>query len=195
MGKKDREVILSDEQIIDLYFAREERAIEETDKKYCQYLHMIAYNILANEQDTEECLQDTYIKTWNSIPPARPSVFRAFLAKITRNLSLDRYERDNRQKRVPESMCVPLEEVGDFLPDQSDIAREMQAEQIGKVITRYLDATTDRRLYIFVSRYFFALTLPQIAKRLSCSQSLISKELYEIKRELRILLEEEGIVV
>ncbi len=195
MGKKNREFVLSDEQIIDLYFAREERAIAETDKKYCQYLHTVAYSILSNEQDAEECLQDTYIKTWNTIPPERPSIFRAFLAKITRNLSLDRYERDNRQKRVPAGACVPLDEVQEFVPDGSDLDREVQAKTIGKVITAYLDATTDRRLYIFVSRYFFALTLPQIAKRLSCSQSLVSKELAEIKRELRILLEEEGIII
>ena len=195
MGKKNRESLLSDEQIIDLYFAREERAIAETDKKYCEYLHTVAYSILSNEQDAEECLQDTYIKTWNTIPPERPSIFRAFLAKITRNLSLDRYERDHRKKRVPAGACMPLDEVQEFVPDGSDLDREVQAKTIGKVITAYLDATTDRRLYIFVSRYFFALTLPQIAKRLSCSQSLVSKELAEIKRELRILLEEEGIII
>ncbi len=195
MGKITREACLSDEQIIDLYFAREERAIEETDKKYCEYLHTVAYSILSNEQDAEECLQDTYLKTWNTIPPERPRVFRAFLAKITRNLSLDRYERDGRQKRVPSNMCVPLEEVQEFLPDGSDLARQVQAAAIGRIITEYLDGTTDRRLYVFVSRYFFALTIPQIAKRLSCSESLVSKELAQIKRELRILLEKEEIYV
>ena len=196
MGKKERRAFLTDEQIIELYFAREERAIAETDKKYSQYLYTVAYNILADDMDAEECLQDTYLRTWNTIPPERPSMFRAFLAKITRNLSLDRYEHDNRKKRVPKAVCVPLDEVRDFLPDdESDLARDMQAEAIGRVITAYLDTVSDRRLYIFVSRYFFALTLPQIARRLSCSQSLVSKELYEIKRELRILLEKEGITV
>ena len=195
MGKNNRGAFLSDEQIIDLYFAREERAIEEPDRKYCQYLHTVAYNILANEQDVEECLQDTYIKTWNSIPPERPSVFRAFLAKITRNLSLDRYEYDNRKKRVPTGACVPLDEVREFVPDGSDLDRELQARVIGQVITDYLDSVPDRRMYVFVSRYFFALSIPQIAKRLSCSQSLVSKELAEIKRELRILLAKEGIIV
>ena len=90
MKQQERE-LLSDEQIIDLYFAREERAITETDNKYRGYLHTVANNILANEQDAEECLQDTYLRTWNTIPPERPSVFHAFLAKITRNLSLNRY--------------------------------------------------------------------------------------------------------
>lgn len=195
MGERSADAHLSDEQILDLYFAREERAISETDKKYSTYLQTIAFNILCNEQDVEECLQDTYLKTWNSIPPERPSVLRAFLAKITRNLALDRYEKDNRQKRVPAGACVPLEEVQDFLPDGSDPVRDLQAKAIGRIITEYLDNTTDRRLYVFVSRYFFALTIPQIAKRLRCSQSLVSKELTEIKRELRTLLEQGGIEI
>ena len=195
MRAEQREGVLSDEQILDLYFAREERAIAETDRKYCEYLHTVAYNILSNEQDAEECLQDTYLKAWLTIPPERPSVFRAFLAKITRNLSLDRYEMAKRQKRVPTLMCTPLEEVQEFLPDPGSVEHEVQVATIGRIITAYLDGVSDRRLYIFISRYFFALTLEQIAKRLSCSQSLVSKELAAIKRELRILLEKEGIVV
>lgn len=195
MGNKNRESMLSDEQIIDLYFARDERAIAETDKKYCEYLHTVAYNILANAQDADECLQDTYLKTWNSIPPERPRVFRAFLAKITRNLSLDRYEAAKRQKRVPAQSCTPLDEVQDFLPDPGGIERDLEAAAIARIIEEYLASTTDRRMYIFTSRYFFALTIPQIAKRLGCSQSLVSKELAEVKRELRQALAKEGICI
>ena len=187
--------VLSDEQIIDLYFAREEKAIAETDKKYCEYLHAVAYHILYNDQDVEECLQDTYLKTWNSIPPQRPRALRAFLAKITRNLSLDRIERIGRQKRVPGEACQPLDEVQEFLPDPLDLDRELQDETVARIITQYLDEANDRRMYIFTSRYFFSLTIPQIAKRLSCSQSLVSKELAAIRQELREKLEEEGITV
>ena len=192
--KKSGEV-LSDEQIIDLYFAREERAIAETDKKYCEYLHAVAYNILYNEQDADECLQDTYLKTWNSIPPQRPSALRAFLAKITRNLSLDRYEQYNRQKRVPLEEYSPLDEVQEFLPDPYDLDQELRDATVARIITQYLDDTTDRRMYVFTSRYFFSLTIPQIAKRLGCSQSLVSKEIAAIKRELREQFEKEGITV
>ena len=187
--------VLSDEQIIELYFAREEKAIAETDKKYCEYLHAVAYHILYNDQDVEECLQDTYLKTWNSIPPQRPRALRAFLAKITRNLSLDRIERIGRQKRVPGEACQPLDEVQEFLPDPLDLDRELQDETVARIITQYLDEANDRRMYIFTSRYFFSLTIPQIAKRLSCSQSLVSKELAAIRQELREKLEEEGITV
>ena len=195
MGRKQQGAYLSDEQIVDLYFAREERAIAETDRKYSAYLHTVAFNILANEQDVEECLQDTYLRVWNAIPPRRPHVFPAFLVKITRNLSLHRYEWERRKKRVPSASCIPLEEVQEFLPDPHDLDQELRDATVARIITQYLDDTTDRRMYIFTSRYFFSLTIPQIARRLGCSQSLVSKEIAAIKRELREQFEKEGITV
>ena len=195
MKKSKHGSVLSDEQIIDLYFAREERAITETDKKYCEYLHTVAYNILANEQDAEECLQDTYLRTWDAIPPERPSIFHAFLAKITRNLSLNRIEKANRKRRVPAEACYPMDEVQDFLPDPHDLAKDLQAATVRRIIAEYLDGTTERRLYIFISRFFYSYTVSQIATRLGCSTSTVNKELAEIKRELRACFEKEGIEV
>lgn len=195
MKRRKSGSVLSDEQIIDLYFAREERAIAETDKKYCEYLHTVAYNILANDQDAEECLQDTYLRTWEAIPPERPNVFHAFLAKITRNLSLNRYEKANRKKRVPEETHRPLDEVQDFLPDPNGPESELLSATVKRVIAAYLDSTTERRLYIFISRFFYSFTVAQIAGRLGCSTSLVNKELAEIKRELRVCFEKEGIDV
>ncbi len=193
MARIQREAYLSDEQIIDLYFAREERAIVETDKKYCQYLYTVAYNILANEQDVEECLQDTYLRAWNAIPPDRPKLFHSYLAKITRNVSLNRYKAAKRQKRVPCEVSVSLDELGECVSDQQELARELKSKAIAQVISRYLESVSDRRMYVFVSRYFYSLTIPQIAKRLSCSTTLVNKELTEIRRELRKCLDKEGI--
>ena len=187
--------LLTDEQIIALFFAREERAIVETEKKYCQYLHTVAYNILANEQDCEECLQDTYLRAWNVIPPERPRVLYAFLAKITRNLSLSRYKTARRQKRVLSEATVSLDELGDCVSDGQELMRQIDSATIARVIDRYLESVTERRMYVFVSRYFYSLTVPQIAKRLSCSVSLINKELALIRQELREALEKEGIEV
>ncbi len=195
MTSKQQEAFLSDEQIIDLYFAREERAIAETDKKYCQYLHTVAYSILENEQDAEECLQDTYLRVWNAVPPERPSVFHAFLAKIARNLSLNRLKTAKRKKRVPSEVSLSLDELGECMSDGDNMARQMQSAAIACVINRYLDSVPNRRMYVFVSRYFYFLTIPQIAKRLSCSTSVVNRELAEIRRELRIELEKEGIEV
>ncbi len=187
--------ILTDEQIIDLYFAREERAIAETDKKYSGYLHTVAYNILTNEQDVEECLQDTYLRTWNTVPPERPSVFHAFLAKITRNLSLNRYDMRKRKGRVPREAVCPMDEVQDFLPDPNGPDDDVLAHTVRRVVAKFLQDTTDRRMYIFVSRFFYSFTVSQIAKRLGCSTSTVNKELAEIKRELRDRFAKEGIGV
>ena len=186
---------LDDEQIIDLYFAREERAIVETDKKYSGYLHTVAYNILANEQDAEECLQDTYLSTWNAIPPKRPSVFHAFLAKITRNHSLNRYEMKQSKRRVPGEAICPMDEVQDFLPDPNGPDDDTLSETVRRVVTEYLQDTTGRKMYVFVSRFFYSYTVSQIAGRLGCSTSTVNKELAEIKRELRACFEKEGIDV
>ncbi len=186
---------LTDEQIIDLYFAREERAIAETDKKYSTYLHTVAYNILFNEQDAEECLQDTYLRTWNAIPPERPSVFHAFLARITRNLSLNRYDMRKRKGRVPAEAVCPMDEVQDFLPDPNGPDDDVLADTVRCVVAEFLQDTTDRRMYIFVSRFFYSFTVSQIAKRLGCSTSTVNKELAEIKRELRDRFAKEGIDV
>ena len=195
MGSKQVQAYLSDEQIIDLYFAREERAIAETDRKYCQYLYAVAYNILANEQDVEECLQDTYLHVWNSVPPERPRLFHAFLAKITRNVSLNRYKAAKRQKRVPCEVSVSLDELGECVSEHTDLAHEVHSATVAQVLNRYLDGVSERRMYVFVSRYFYSLTIPQIAKRLSCSIALVNKELAAIRRELREVLEKEGIEI
>ena len=194
MKQQERE-LLSDEQIIDLYFAREERAITETDNKYRGYLHTVANNILANEQDAEECLQDTYLRTWNTIPPERPSVFHAFLAKITRNLSLNRYDMRKRKGRVPAEAICPMDEVQDFLPDPNGPDDDTLSEAVKRIVMTYLEQTTRRRMYVFVSRFFYSYTVPQIAGRLGCSTSTVNKELAEIKRELRVCFEKEGIDV
>lgn len=195
MSRKQQNAYLDDEQIIDLYFAREERAIAETDKKYGAYLHTVAYNVLTNEQDAEECLQDTYLRVWNAVPPERPRVLSAFLAKITRNLALHRYEMDHRKKRVPGVSCLPIEEVQEILPSSYDPGAELQSAIVMKVINTYLKSTTRRRTYIFISRYFFSFSVSQIAERLICSQSLVRRELEVCKRELREILEREGITV
>ena len=194
MNRK-QQVLLPDEQIIDLYFAREERAITETEKKYGAYLHTVAYNILSNEQDVEECLQDTYLRVWNAVPPERPHVFPAFLVKITRNLSLHRYEMEHRQKRVPAAACLPIEEVQEFLPGEYDPNVELESSSIMTVVNAYLKMTSKRRMYIFISRYFFSFTISQIAERLSCSQTLVRREIAIIKTELREKFEEEGIFI
>ena len=185
---------IADETIVDLYWDRDERAIEETDRKYGAYLMTVAHRILHSREDSEECLNDTYLKAWNSIPPARPGVLRAFLSKIIRGTALDRYEERTRKKRIPAELCVPLSEVESLLPDSAS-DDEAEAREIAAILSAYLDKTTDRKLYIFVSRYFFVMSVREIAEKLGCSESTVHKELAAIRQELREKLAEGGILV
>lgn len=183
---------LTDEQIIALYFDREETAISETDKKYGTYLLTIARNVLHTREDSEECVSDTYFKTWNAIPPTRPQIFRAFLAKITRRTALDRHDEATRHKRIPAELIDSLSDFEGFLPDASDPVAELEARELGRVISSWLDTVSDRRLYIFLSRFFFVSPIASIAKKLGCSESTVHKELAAMKQELRQELRKEG---
>lgn len=191
MAAKKREEIMSDESIIDLYFARDEDAIFETDKKYGNYLMTVAMNILKNDFDSRTCLNDTYLRAWNSIPPTRPRMLKAFLAKIMRGRALNVYEYAKRGRRVPQDICHPFDEMDEFIAD----GHEGDSERIAQIISEYLNGVSERRLYVFVSRYFYAKPIADIARALSVSVSTVDKEIANIKSELREKLAEEGIKV
>ena len=183
---------LADEQIISLYFNREEAAIDETARKYGSYLLTIAQNILKDHEDSKECVNDAYWKTWNTIPPTRPEILRAFLAKITRHTALDRYDEARRHKRIPQEKMVPLSDVDGVLTHSVSPQEELENRELGRIISAYLQTVSDRRLYIFLHRYFYMTPIANIAKKLGCSQSTVHKELVAMKQELRRRLVQEG---
>ena len=184
---------LSDEAILALYRARNEDAITETDKKYRNYLYAVAHNILVSHEDCEECLSDTYLKTWNAIPPAMPKILRAFLSKITRNAAIDRCDLSKREKRVPPALCDSLSDFEDILPYGRTPEEMLDAKLIGQIITTYLDTVSDRELYLFMSRYYFMMPTKTIATKLRLSQSAVQKQLSKMRQTLREKLEEGGI--
>ena len=183
---------MSDERIVELYWKRDERAIRETDRKYQHFLLTVAHNILRDAQDCEECLNDTYLGAWNAIPPARPKVLQAFLATIMRRTAIDRYKAGKRQKRIDSELTVALSEVEEFLADGSDPAAELDAHELGRVISEFIRALPKRRMYIFMSRYYTARPIGEIARLLGCSESTVNKEIAAIKRDLKEKLEKEG---
>ena len=183
---------MSDEQIVELYWRRDERAIRETDRKYQHFLLTVAHNILRDAQDCEECLNDTYLEAWNAIPPTRPKVLQAFLATIMRRTAIDRYKTGKRQKRIDSELTVALSEVEEFLADGSDPAAELDAHELGRVISEFIRALPKRRMYIFMSRYYTARPIGEIARLLGCSESTVNKEIAAIKRDLKEKLEKEG---
>jgi len=183
---------MSDEQIIELYWQRDEQAIKQTDIKYKKFLLSIAYNIVHDMCDSEECLNDTYIGAWNSIPPARPTFLQAFLATIMRRTAIDCYKARKRQKRISSELTVSLSEVEDFIADDDDMYSETDAKELGQVISDFVRSLSDRRMYIFMSRYYIARPIKEIARLLDCSESTVNKEIAIIKRDLKEKLKKEG---
>ncbi len=182
---------MEDHDIIELYFARNENAIAETAKKYGAYCGSIAMNILSNAEDTEECLNDTWLRAWGAIPPTRPNVFRVFLGKITRNLALDRYKAKTAEKRAGGEFAMSLDELNECVgaEDPQDTAA------IGESISRFLrDQSRDTR-GVFVCRYFYCDSIADIARRFGMSEGKVKTLLFRTRAKLKIHLEGEGITI
>ena len=182
--------ILSDEEIIALYWDRDEQAISRTDEKYKKFLLSVAFNIVFDTQDCEECLNDTYIDAWNSMPPSKPALLQAFLATIMRRTAIDCYKARKRQKRVASELTVSLSELEEIIADESDSSAE--TDELARLLSDFVRSLTDRRMYIFMSRYYFARPIGEIASLLDCSESTVNKEIAAIKRELKEKLMKEG---
>lgn len=182
---------MDDLHIIELYFARDEQAIIATDEKYGKLCRSIAYNLLNNREDSEECVNDTYLGAWNAIPPTRPNNFMAFICRITRNLSLKRLEAQARQKRAGE-IAMPFSELEDILPDEA-IDTNVGDENIGKLISDFLRGEKADIRKVFVRRYYFFDSVSDIAKRYSFSESKVKNMLYRTRNKLKEYLIKEGV--
>ena len=184
---------MTDEEIIRLYWERNERAIEETDHKYGSYLFTIAHNILNDSRDCEECVNDTYLGTWNRIPPTRPTVFQVFLSKIMRNLAVDRFRKNHAAKRIPSEMQVSLEELDEcMIPSTSSAQEEYLARELAKILNDFLHALSSRAEFIFICRYYYGDSIQAIARMLGLGDNTVRRELSRIRGELKIRLEKEG---
>lgn len=190
-----QQVIIADEQIIELYWQREERAIQITDDKYGQFLYRIAYNILHDHGDSEECQNDTYLGIWNAIPPNRPVVFPAFISQIMRRIAIDRYKEKTSKKRIPSEMTVSLEDLDTTLHSSDTVSSEYEAKEIGKLISDYLRKLSDRQQFIFIGRFYIAESVQNIADDLGVTASAVYKEIDKITQGLKIHLEKNGVYI
>lgn len=178
----------ADEYIIKLFFDRDRRAIEEADQKYGKYLLTVAKNILHNEQDGEECVNDTYLAAWNTIPPEKPGSLKRYLCSIIRNNAISKYRSQKAQKRYGVTLCI--DELGEYAaPDDTDAAG------IREVLDGFLKSAGKRDMTVFVYRYYYAYPVEQIAARLGLSCSSVYKILDKMKEQLRQRLNREGITV
>ena len=187
--------IIPDEEIIEMYWQREEKAIEYTDEKYGKFLFRIAYNILGDRSDCEECKNDTYLGVWNAIPPTRPLVFPAFITRIMRRIAINLYKKKTSQKRVSSELTVSMEELQNSLHSGEYVDRDYEAAELGKLISEYVKGLSDREQYMFVGRYYMAEPVQSIAKELGITVSAVYKSLDKIKIGLKDYLERNGVYI
>ena len=185
---------MEDQKIIDLYFARSETAISETDAKYGKYCYSIAYNILTNSEDAEESVSDTYMAAWKAMPPRRPAILATFLGKITRHLSIDRWRSRSRYKRGGGELVLALEELGDCADSRQDLERVLERKQLAQVFNRFLDALPETERQVFLCRYWYLDPIGDIAQYCGFSVSKVTSMLHRTRGKLRKALEKEGLL-
>lgn len=185
---------MEDEKIIELYFERNESAISETAEKYGNYLYKIAFNILSDNEDSEESVNDTYMSAWNTIPPEKPNVFSAFLSKITRYISINRYRAKKTEKRGGGEIDAAFEEIEECVPDKSDIYDEIETKELAKMISDYLKNLPETERKIFVCRYYYLDSLSDISKQFGFSQSKIASMLHRTRKKILSHLKKEGVL-
>lgn len=184
---------MDDKKIIDLYWNRSETAISETARKYGRYCSHIAYHILHNSQDCEECVNDTYLRAWNTIPPHRPNRLSVFLGKIVRNLSLDRYDSYTAQKRGGGQVPLALHELKDCIPASSDTEQAVGELALAELLNRFLAGLKPQQRIMFVQRYWYLCPVKEIAAELGVGQSKVKMTLLRLRSSLKQFLEEEGV--
>ena len=193
--EKNDAAFMADTDIVELYWQRNERAISETDRKYRRYLYRIAYNIVHSDPDCDECLNDTYLGTWNAIPPARPNVLQAFLSKIMRNIAVDKAREMHAARRVPSELIVSLDEIGGVLSYSISPDEERAIATVAEILNAFLRGLDARSQLIFVCRYYYCDKVSEIAKMLEVSERTVFRALAEMREYLRGMLKEEGIDV
>ena len=186
---------MDDEMILDLYFARDELAVVETDRKYGGYCFTIANSILNNTEDAEETVSDTYQRAWNTIPPKRPNVFQMFLAKITRNLAFSRWRSNTAAKRGGGELELVLEELNGCIAAPGGVEDRMNARDLALTIRAFLNTIPAREQDIFLRRYFFVEESTQIARRYGMKPAAVLRSLSRTREKLKRYLAQEGYAV
>lgn len=185
---------MEDSQIVELYWERKEEAIKETSLKYGRLCTNIAKNILSSYEDSEECVNDTYLVVWNAIPDERPNRFSAFISRITRNLALKKYEYLSAAKRNPAAI-TSLEELEDCVSGTDSIESEVEKGQIERAIEQFLWRQKEEKRNIFIRRYWYFDSIESICRSTGFTQSKVKSILYELRQKLRKHLESEGVEI
>ena len=181
---------MNDHDIVELYWARDERAIAESQLKYGKYCHSISANILSNESDAEECVNDTWVAAWRSIPPKKPSDLRTYLGKLTRNVSINRLKANRRAKRNPD-LVIALEELSECIP----LPEDTTDERLCTYLNEFLEITPALDRQLFMGRYWYGRTVREMAPRYGLTPNAVSQRLKRTRLALKSYLEERGYTV
>ena len=184
---------MEDHEIVALYWDRDERAIGESEQKYGALCRGVALRVLENIEDSEECVSDTWLRSWNTIPPQRPNLLGAFLARITRNLALDRWRAARAEKRGGGETALALEELEDCVPSGASGPEEhLEASELAALIARFLRAQPEESRRVFLRRYWYVESVSAIAEAFGFSESKVKSMLFRTRKGLRRFLEKEG---
>ena len=184
---------MDDVHIVELYWQRSDLAISETSRKYGGYCHSIAYNICGRQQDSEECVNDTWFHAWNLIPPERPDVLSVFLGRITRNIAINCIKSKNRKKRGSGEALLVLDELQECVPGGTEPESAFEEKELAKAIGRFTAMLPETERKVFVLRYWHLATVAEIAERLDFSQSKVKSMLFRTRKKLSSFLKEEGL--
>lgn len=183
---------MNDSDIIALYFQRKQEAIDETAKKYGAYCFKVSYSILENQETAEECLNDTWFETWNSIPPQKPNVLKLFLAKITRNLSLDRYRMMHAQKRGSGEIPLILDELEEVVASTNNLEADVYFNLLLESLDDFLNTLNEADRTIFLQRYFYASDINSIAREAGITVNAMRVRLHRLRQKLSSYLTQKG---
>lgn len=186
---------MTDAEIIELYWMRSESAITRTAVRYGMFCMKISMNILSNKEDAEECVNDTYLRTWNALPPERPNSLSAFLGRITRNLSLDKYKARKAQKRGEGETALLLSELDELIPSGSNVENAVDESVLGELIDNFLSGIGKDDRIVFVRRYWYGDSISDITQRFKVSESKIKTGLFRTRQKLKDYLEKEGVTI
>lgn len=184
---------MDDRRIIELYLARSEEAILETDIKYGRYCHRIAFNILGNDEDSEECVNDAYMRTWGSIPPNEPNSLSSFIGKITRNLALDKLRNKKSDKRGGGEVPIALSELSDCISGFDEIGRREDSAEIREALNGFLESLGSVERSVFMLRYWMIEPIDKIAEMKGMSSSKVTTMLFRTRNKLKKHFMKEGI--
>lgn len=185
---------MEDNQIIDLYFRRDESALTETANKYGTFCLRIAMNVVNVREDAEECVNDTYHTAWNQIPPTRPDSFKAFLGRIVRNFAISKYRALHAKKRF-NGLEVMLSELGDCIPATESVEQEMEAKELTEYINSWLADLKQEDRVLFVRRYWYGDEVKDLARKCGVSGTQMTQRMLRLRRKLKEYLTEKGVVL